>query len=277
VRADAGETAASYPKDIMGDLRFRTDNIPIRSIAVENPNSNSNNRSSFSPSFSFAGGEDYSPFEGAGAISTWRIDLPPDLRPFDYQTISDAVFHLRYTSRQGGAPFCAAVREATFAAIDAEATSSQGRKGPLALLVNAASDFSAGWGAFRAALADGRDARLDMVGVDNMLPFWTQRLRASVHGITMVVVPAASGRGGADVVSKLAIAEFPTLSWEDTGDNSLGKDALVLEASFSDSGNNNRRRLEPDWHITLPAVDGKTISVDNLCFVVRYAVNRVTK
>ncbi|OUS97442.1 toxin [Rhodococcus sp. NCIMB 12038] len=42
------------------------------------------------------------PFEGAGAISTWRIELPP-LAQFDYDSIADVVLHLRYTARDGGA------------------------------------------------------------------------------------------------------------------------------------------------------------------------------
>jgi hypothetical protein len=42
------------------------------------------------------------PFEGAGAVSTWRLDLPKKFPAFDHATISDAVLHLRYTARQGG-------------------------------------------------------------------------------------------------------------------------------------------------------------------------------
>jgi len=46
------------------------------------------------------------PFEGAGAISTWTLSLPPhpQLRPFDYMTISDVVLHIRYTARVAGDP-----------------------------------------------------------------------------------------------------------------------------------------------------------------------------
>jgi hypothetical protein len=46
--------------------------------------------------------ERYLPFEGRGAISTWRLELPSQFRPFDYATISDVVLHVRYTARQGG-------------------------------------------------------------------------------------------------------------------------------------------------------------------------------
>jgi len=48
--------------------------------------------------------ERYLPFEGAGAISEWRIELSQDkdFRQFDYNTISDIILHLRYTARDGG-------------------------------------------------------------------------------------------------------------------------------------------------------------------------------
>lgn len=46
--------------------------------------------------------ERYLPFEGAGVISTWSLELPRELRPFDYSTISDVVLHVRYTAREGG-------------------------------------------------------------------------------------------------------------------------------------------------------------------------------
>src|SRR4051812_27145767 len=45
--------------------------------------------------------ERYAPFEGAGAISTWQLSLPAELRRFHYGTISDAVLHLNYTARPG--------------------------------------------------------------------------------------------------------------------------------------------------------------------------------
>jgi hypothetical protein len=44
------------------------------------------------------------PFEGAGAISTWNLSLPAELRSFDYMTISDVILHIRYTARDAGEP-----------------------------------------------------------------------------------------------------------------------------------------------------------------------------
>ncbi|MEK6281255.1 MAG: hypothetical protein AABN95_12960 [Acidobacteriota bacterium] len=44
------------------------------------------------------------PFEGAGDISTWKLELPKTFSPVRLQTISDVVFHIKYTARdEGGA------------------------------------------------------------------------------------------------------------------------------------------------------------------------------
>ncbi len=47
--------------------------------------------------------ERYLPFEGAGAISRWRLTLPKAFRPFDYQTITDVVLSLAYSAEHDGA------------------------------------------------------------------------------------------------------------------------------------------------------------------------------
>ena len=42
--------------------------------------------------------ERYLPFEGAGAVSRWEIELPKSFRQFDYQTISDVILGISYTA-----------------------------------------------------------------------------------------------------------------------------------------------------------------------------------
>ncbi|MBM7494339.1 hypothetical protein JOD64_005561 [Micromonospora luteifusca] len=46
--------------------------------------------------------ERFLPFEGAGVVGTWRLELPAEYRQFDYHTISDAVLTIRYTALDGG-------------------------------------------------------------------------------------------------------------------------------------------------------------------------------
>ena len=37
-----------------------------------------------------------------GAVSRWRIELPPENNYFDLDTLTDVVLHLNYTAREGG-------------------------------------------------------------------------------------------------------------------------------------------------------------------------------
>lgn len=46
--------------------------------------------------------ERYLPFELEGAVSRWRLELPGNNNQFDIDTLSDAILHLNYTSREGG-------------------------------------------------------------------------------------------------------------------------------------------------------------------------------
>lgn len=86
--------------------------------------------------------ERFLPFEGAGAESTWSLELPRDLRSFDYMTISDAILHIRYTARQGGALLG---DQAVTELREALATESQSG---LALLFSLRHDFPTEWSAF---------------------------------------------------------------------------------------------------------------------------------
>ncbi len=77
------------------DERFMAYNIPITAIAAS---SSQNESGVFELNFK---DERYLPFEGAGVISKWRLELP-EFRQFDYETISDAIVHVRYMANEGG-------------------------------------------------------------------------------------------------------------------------------------------------------------------------------
>ena len=86
-----------YPEKIdETDDRFSTVNVPIKAIAVS---TGQNDSGVFELNFQ---GDRYLPFEGAGAISKWRIELPSEFRQFDYDTITDVVLQMRYTAVEGG-------------------------------------------------------------------------------------------------------------------------------------------------------------------------------
>lgn len=101
----SGSSAAYYADEIESDTRYRTDNVPITSVAVS---SGRQDDGQFEASFN---GERYGPFEGAGAISTWSLRLP-EVQQFDYKSIADVVLHVNYTSREGGAGWARAATDA---------------------------------------------------------------------------------------------------------------------------------------------------------------------
>lgn len=89
--------------DLSVELQER--NIPVDAIATS---SGQNDSGVYELNFR---DERYVPFEGAGVISDWVIELFNDadaedfgnsLRQFDYDTISDVIMHLRYTAEEDG-------------------------------------------------------------------------------------------------------------------------------------------------------------------------------
>ena len=47
----------------------------------------------------------YLPFEYTGAVSRWRIELPPENNQFDFDSLSDLIMHVNFTAREGGPEF----------------------------------------------------------------------------------------------------------------------------------------------------------------------------
>jgi hypothetical protein len=99
-RARVGTGASGgYAYQGIEDGRFRHDLAGIQSIAAS---TGRDDNGLFE--FSFRD-ERYLPFEGAGAIGRWRIELPAEFRPFDYDTITDVILSVSYTAREGGDAF----------------------------------------------------------------------------------------------------------------------------------------------------------------------------
>ena len=86
---------------LIDDSRFRESHVRVNAIATSN---GQNDSGMFELNFR---DERYLPFEGAGAASTWQIELVADrgLRQFDYDTLTDVILHLRYTAREDAGQF----------------------------------------------------------------------------------------------------------------------------------------------------------------------------
>jgi hypothetical protein len=96
-RTSAIASKSDYPEQTdQTDDRFSTVNVPISAIAVS---SMENENGVFELNFH---DERYLPFEGAGAISKWRLELPDKFRQWDYDTATDVNMLVRYTSMDSG-------------------------------------------------------------------------------------------------------------------------------------------------------------------------------
>jgi hypothetical protein len=108
----------------------------------------------------------YLPFENAGAISTWRIELPKDVPQFDIETISDVVFHLRYSSREAGNLRAQAVARVKEILQEPET---------LFQLFSLNSDFGNAWFLFGSAVSD-TTRQFNMSLNKDQFPYWVKRL-----------------------------------------------------------------------------------------------------
>jgi hypothetical protein len=158
--------AADYPETTeRNDERFRTVNVPIASIAAS---SGQNDSGIFEMNFR---DERYIPFEGAGAISRWRIDLPSKVRQFDYGTIADAILHVRYTAVDGGDKLRSIAQDHVQAFL--KGTVEMSRREGFFTLLDLRSDFPNEWG--RVTQATGpASSTMTLAQLGDHLPFFTK-------------------------------------------------------------------------------------------------------
>lgn len=133
--------------------------------------------------------ERYLPFEGAGVISSWRLELPAEFRPFDYRTISDVVLHIRYTAREGGETLRDAATKKLADALKAMEVE-RGRAG-LFRGFSGRYEFPDAWQAF-AHMPDGQAGNnvLSLPMTANRFPAFTSGRSVKVTRILVALVPA---------------------------------------------------------------------------------------
>lgn len=166
---------SSYPKSSdSDDPRFRVASTPITSIAVSTAQADSG---LFEVNFR---DERYMPFEGAGATSKWRLELPSKFRQWDYGTITDVVVQLRYTAKDGGAQLNAVAADAVSDFVHAitEMSKDQG----LFALFDLRSEFASDWARARTPTLTS-SGQVDPNGVKTInLPNLSSRLPAYTRG-----------------------------------------------------------------------------------------------
>lgn len=146
--------------------KLKPDIVPIHSIAVS---SGQNDSGVFELNFH---DERYVPFEGAGAISNWQLELP-SLRAFDYRTITDAILHIRYTSMFGGGDLQTTATASYWTSL----ADSTGDEGGLFAVFDLKNQFANEWCRF------GKDRPLELSNLNERLPYFTKDKRPSPNKI----------------------------------------------------------------------------------------------
>jgi hypothetical protein len=105
IRTDANASGTYAPREDDGnDTRFLTNFAPVQAVATSRPGGD--------PGLFELRFEDdrYLPFEGAGAVSSWRLELHQSDNAVDLADLTDVVLTMSYTARTGGGALEAAAR-----------------------------------------------------------------------------------------------------------------------------------------------------------------------
>jgi hypothetical protein len=126
----------------------------------------------------------YLPFEGAGAISLWHLQLPAAMKQFDYDTIGDVIIHLRYTAREGGQALNDVATQNLQSAID-NMLVSQKDKG-LMRIFSARNEFPTEWYAFLNPAAATDDQILSLNLSPDRFPFFAASGNIAIKTVELV-------------------------------------------------------------------------------------------
>jgi hypothetical protein len=155
----------------------------------------------------------YLPFENAGVIGTWKLDLPASRNAIDLSTVSDVKLHLHYSALDGGEPLANAAQAVVIAAAPAATT----------LVFDAAMEFPEAWEAFLAASSG--EQRFGMPLRRGLLPPIARNRTVVLTGCRVHVL---SDHGGSFEVELLA--PLPTTT---TIAAPIAAGALLSTANFS--------------------------------------------
>jgi hypothetical protein len=251
--------ASDYPQQTdTQDSRFATTNLPISAIATS---SCQGDAGVFD--IDFRSSERYLPFEGAGAISTWSLELPSSFRQFDYSTIADAIMTVRYTSVDGGDKLKGAA--ASFVASYVKTVDDLARTDGLFTLWDLKAEFATGFYRIANPPAAGSDLSQRILPLPNLqqsLPVFT----AGAKKVTAVDVYLVSTTPLP--VNALSVAPVTTTA---TGTTVVGTSIPFLQGAAIGSLA-VYQSLDADlavstWQLTV--ADG-TVTLDRVWLAIRY-------
>lgn len=218
VRHDNVVGNADYAEDTEGssaDSRFTFHYGSVSSVCTS---SGQNDSGMFELNFR---DERYLPFEGAGVISEWQIELPHDTNWFDVRTLTDVVVQINYMAREGGAALQAAARD--------HALGEQTRRAKR--LYHVSQDFGDAWFKFENEL-DGSGNQVLALDLDGKVPFIPGVGETRVEAVRLATlwdvddVPDLPMNGtlpdGTPIGSELLVTAWPGTVYANSNGQALG-------------------------------------------------------
>ncbi|KAF5874209.1 putative toxin subunit protein [Botrytis fragariae] len=247
VTQNAADYAAS--QSATGSESFRTDRIPITAIAVS---SGAKDPGVFELDFS---GPRYMPFEGAGAISAWRLEFPAPIRHFNYESITDVQLHIQYTAYEGGPTLRKAAKDAVVQA--AQSIEAQGQHQGYWALWDLKTDFAAKWVDFgKTLLTTNVEATLDLGNLKDRLPFWSRHQKdLQVQSFTLM-------SRNKNVRDRLSISVDPNSPAYNGTDGIYSGDLFTRKCDMTEKNLN--------WKLKAKAVPVAAVASENVYLFVRY-------
>ena len=244
--------AKEYNKDSGTGPDFRADRVAISAVAISN---GQNDNGLLNLDFR---DEKYLPFEGAGATSTWRIELPTEIRQFDYQSIGDVVLHMRYTARNGGSLLRKAANESVAALRTGQTQMAE--TWSVQALVDVACDYPEGWYKFQKDVQGGRPSTVALDRVSHCLPFWARALDLEAQAVSVVISPQSDNWH-----SRLKFSVQDGMDWTSS---KLGQESTLLEVH-----NTNTNTSMDDWSLSYDMKTGQNVQqLERLLIVVRLKI-----
>jgi len=204
--------------------------------------------------------ERYLPFEGAGAISTWRLELPNKIRTFDYSTIADVIFQVSYTAKDDGA-----YRETVEANITTAVEDYASATG-LFRMFSMKHEFPDAFHRLLFSTANPQTVEFDLL--QNHFPYMFAGKDLALSNIRIYLKPVI-GETITTTGLSVKLNAFSISSWSDfPNDGSVTPDLLLKEGSASANGTPLKK-----WKIDAGNNGIKKEEVDDIIIVMKYTVS----
>ncbi|HEV2579547.1 MAG TPA: neuraminidase-like domain-containing protein [Ktedonobacteraceae bacterium] len=169
------DLSAGYTRTGLSDTRFIDNVAPVQSIVTSNAVFDSG---MFSDTELFkleVRDGRYMPFEGAGAISSWHLELQQDTNQFDTSSITDVTLTFLYSARDGGSALKTAAKQAVTDALPKNGI----------LLIDAAAKFPTQWQGFLHP-SGGTDQILNLAITPQLFPFYARNRTITITQVDLL-------------------------------------------------------------------------------------------